>query len=76
MRTLFSKNWLVISLSLVASGCAGGAIHVEEREGECILSGGLFTPTILEQAPPETDVEYRFSYEGDRCNVEVSGPQE
>ena len=57
-------------------GCASAAIQVEETDSTCILTGALFTPTVLEQTPPETDAQYDFAYEGTNGQVHVWNTEE
>lgn len=75
-KPTWSNSFCTIVAVGILSGCSSAAVKVTEIEGECVFAGALFAPTILEQAPPEVDVDFRFEYQGARCSVQVMGPTE
>jgi len=69
------KVFPIICIGFFLVGCSTAAIQVTENEGTCTLAGSLWQPTILGQPPATSDgvLDYRFDYQGERCNVSVMG---
>ncbi len=57
--------------TIALGGCSSAAIKTVDVEGSCTLTGAVFSPTIFDQPPPDTQVYYRYEYTGTKCKVLV-----